>query len=69
MNLFKTIIAVLAIFAVSCFIIPLMIKYFFLALLFVMQKPLIALAITGAFLLGMFFNENADKIDEKINSL
>jgi len=69
MNLFKTIIAVLAIIAVSCFIIPLMIKYFFLALLFMMQKPLVAMAISGAFLLGMFFNEKADKIDEKLNSL
>jgi len=69
MNLFKTIIAVLAIFAVACFIIPLMIKYFFLALLFMMQKPLVAMAISGAFLLGMFFNEKADKIDEKLNSL
>ena len=69
MNLFKTIIAVLAIFVVACFIIPLMIKYFFLAILFMMQKPLIALAITGAFLLGMFVNEKADKIDEKLNSL
>ena len=69
MNLFKTILAVLAIFFVSCFIIPLMIKYFFLALLFMMQKPLIALAITGAFLLGMLFNEKANKIDEKLNNL
>ena len=69
MNLFKTIIAVLAIFAVACFIIPLMIKYFFLALLFMMQKPLVAMAISGAFLLGMFFNEKADKIDDKLNSL
>jgi len=69
MNLFKTIIAVLAIIAVACFIIPLMIKYFFLALLFMMQKPLVAMAISGAFLLGMFFNEKADKIDEKLNSL
>ncbi len=69
MNLFKTILAVLAIFVVACFIIPLMIKYFFLALLFMMQKPLVAMAITGAFLLGMFVNEKADKIDEKLNSL
>ena len=69
MNLFKTIIAVLAIFTVGCFIIPLMIKYFFLALLFMMQKPLVAMAISVAFLLGMFFNEKANKIDDKINSL
>ena len=69
MNLFKTILAVLAIFAVACFIIPLMIKYFFLALLFMMQKPFIAMAISGAFLLGMFFNAKANKIDEKLNSL
>ena len=69
MNLFKTILAVLAIFFVSGVIIPLMIKYFFLALLFMMQKPLIALAITGAFLLGMLFNEKANKIDEKLNNL
>jgi len=34
-----------------------------------MQKPLIGLAIIGAFLLGMFFNEKADKIDDLINGL
>jgi len=40
-----------------------------MGLLFLMQKPLIGLAIIGAFLLGMFFNEKADKIDDVINGL
>jgi|SaaInl85LU_5_DNA_1037374.scaffolds.fasta_scaffold05538_2 hypothetical protein len=60
---------VLAILFVVGIVIPLGIKLFFLGLLFLMQKPLIGLAIIGAFLLGMIFNEKADKIDEVINNL
>ena len=50
-------------------VIPFGIKLFFLGLLFLMQKPLVGLVIIGAFLLGMIFNEKADKIDEVINNL
>jgi multisubunit Na+/H+ antiporter MnhG subunit len=63
MNTFKTILTVIAIIAIASIIIPFIIKYFFLALLFMINNPLISLAITGAFLLGMFFNEKADKLN------
>ena len=69
MNYFKNTIAVLVIITVAGFLIPLMIKGFFLALLYMMTNPVTSLVITGAFLLGMFFNAKADKLDEKINSL
>jgi len=60
---------VLVVLFVAAIVIPFAIKVFFMGLLFLMQKPLIGLAIIGAFLLGMFFNEKADKIDDVINGL
>lgn len=69
MNYFKTSLLAIAILFVAGFIIPLLIKWFFLALLFLMQEPLTGIAIISSFLLGMFFHAKADKIDEKINSL
>ena len=69
MNYFKNTIAVLVILTVAVFLIPLMIKGFFLALLYMMTNPVTSLVITGAFLLGMFFNATADKLDEKLKSL
>jgi hypothetical protein len=60
---------VLVVLFVAGIVIPFAIKVFFMGLLFLMQKPLIGLAIIGAFLLGMFFNEKADKIDDVINGL
>ena len=60
---------VLVVLFVAGIVIPFAIKVFFIGLLFLMQKPLIGLAIIGAFLLGMFFNEKADKIDDLINGL
>jgi hypothetical protein len=60
---------VLVVLFVAGIVIPFAIKVFFMGLLFLMQKPLIGLAIIGAFLLGMFFNEKADKIDDLINGL
>jgi len=66
---FKAVLLGLALIFIAGFIFPLLIKVFFMGLLFLMQKPLTGLAIIGAFMLGMFLNEKADKIDEKINSL
>lgn len=60
---------VLVVLFVAGIVIPFAIKVFFMGLLFLMQKPLIGLAVIGAFLLGMFFNEKADKIDDLINGL
>ena len=60
---------VLVVLFVAGIVIPFAIKVFFMGLLFLMQKPLIGLAVIGAFLLGMFFNEKADKIDDVINGL
>jgi|GEM_PF-1717024 len=60
---------VLVVLFMAAIVIPFAIKVFFIGLLFLMQKPLIGLAIIGAFLLGMFFNEKADKIDDLINGL
>ena len=60
---------VLVVLFVAAIVIPFAIKVFFMGLLFLMQKPLIGLAIIGAFLLGMFSNEKADKIDDVINGL
>jgi len=60
---------VLVVLFMAAIVIPFAIKVFFMGLLFLMQKPLIGLAIIGAFLLGMFFNEKADKIDDLINGL
>lgn len=60
---------VLVVLFMAGIVIPFAIKVFFMGLLFLMQKPLIGLAIIGAFLLGMFFNEKADKIDDVINGL
>jgi len=65
----KITLLVIAFIFTALVIVPLLIKGFFLGLLFLMQKPLTGLAITGAFILGMIFNEKADKIDEVINNL
>jgi len=48
-------------------VLPLLIEYFFKALLFCMQKPTMAIAIIAAFMVGMLFNEFADRADKRIN--
>ena len=66
---FKAVLLGLALIFTAGFIFPLIIKVFFMGLLFLMQKPLTGLVIIGAFMLGMFFNEKADKLDNYINNL
>ena len=48
-------------------VIPAAIKLFFIALLWFMQNPLLGLAITSAFLIGMFFSDIADRVDGGLN--
>lgn len=60
----KTALAVIAILATGCFLIPLGIHIFFKGLLFLMEDPITSLAFIGIFLAGMFTNEALGKIDE-----
>ena len=61
----STVIAVVLIITAGCFIFPLLINFACKALLFMMNDPVTSLMIIGAFLIGMFFNEVADKFDSK----
>jgi len=64
-ELLSTIIAVLLILTIGCIVFPLLISLACKALLFMMNDPVTSLMIIGAFLIGMFFNEFADKFDLK----
>jgi hypothetical protein len=52
-----TILATVAILAVGCVVLPLVVTLGCKALLFIFEKPLMALTATSAFLIGMFVNE------------
>jgi len=49
--------ATLAIFAVGCFVLPMLVALGCKALLFIFEQPKLALCVSGAFLIGMFVNE------------
>lgn len=69
MKLLKTAFFVLAIFFTAGVILPLMIKGFFLGLLYFLNNPFVGLAISSAFLLGMFVATKADSWDKAIDNL
>lgn len=49
--------ATVAVLAVGCFVLPMLVALGCKALLFIFDKPMTALAISLAFLIGMFVNE------------
>jgi hypothetical protein len=51
------VLATLAILAIGCVVFPLLVTLFCKGLMFIFTKPMTALAVSGAFLLGMFVNE------------
>lgn len=64
---FKIIAAVVILVALAAIVVPFLIKCFFMALLFMLQKPLMALVIISAFLFGMLVQAHGDKVDDFID--
>ena len=69
MKLLKTALFVLAIFFTAGVILPLMIKGFFLGLLYFINNPYVGIAISLSFLLGMFVATKASSWDKQLDGL
>lgn len=62
-NLF-TVVALLTVFVVGCFVLPILINLFFKGLLFIFTEPVTALIYSSLFLGGMLANEILGKLDK-----
>jgi len=56
---------VISFFAIAGFVVPLLIMLACKGLLYMLNEPIISIAVIGAFILGMLFNELAGRLDRK----